>query len=353
MSDIVFIGLYGTAAFFAAFVLAPAFIRLLLQHGVKKTIRTHSMDGQAATVFQQLHGHKAGTPTMGGILVWGTVLGMVLLSRVLSAGGWGYEAFPGLGAQSLLQRTQVYLPLFTLIVCSLLGLADDLINLQDKPGIKGISARFKTAWLLLFGGLGAWWFFSKLGYSLLYLPFIGTLDIGWLYVPLFMFVIYAGANAANITDGLDGLAGGLLAIAYGAYIVIALEQGMVFLAAFCAVVVGALCAFLWFNVAPARFFMGDTGSLGLGATLGVIAMLTNTVALLPIIGLLFIVELGSSGIQILSKKYLGRKVFLIAPLHHHLERLGWQESQVTMRFWLLGGMCAALGVLLYLLDKGA
>ena len=173
--------------------------------------------------------------------------------------------------------------------------------------------------------------------------------IGWLLIPLFILVVVSAANAVNITDGLDGLAGGLLTSAFTAIGLIALLQGNFGIAGFAMTIVGALLAYVWYNIYPARFIMGDVGSFALGASLGVLAMLTDTLVLLPVIGLVFVLETGSAIIQILSKKFRnGKKVFKVAPLHHHLEAMGWPEAKVTMRFWVIGQVAAVIGVILAL-----
>jgi phospho-N-acetylmuramoyl-pentapeptide-transferase len=190
-----------------------------------------------------------------------------------------------------------------------------------------------SAKFLMITALGlvlGWWFFDRNGVSSIHIPFIGDWSVGWAIIPIFAFAVVAAGNAVNISDGLDGLAGGLAAISYGAFGVIALLQEQVFLAGFCFTVVGALLSYVWFNIHPARFFMGDVGSFALGASLGVVAMLTNTLFLLPIIGIVFVLEAGSSVLQIFSKRVLGRKIFLSAPVHHHLEAIGWPETKVTM-----------------------
>jgi phospho-N-acetylmuramoyl-pentapeptide-transferase len=197
--------------------------------------------------------------------------------------------------------------------------------------------------------IGGWWFFAKLGVDSVNIPFFDQLYIGWLIIPLFIIVVYATANAVNITDGLDGLAGGLAASAFGAFGVIACIEGKYGLAGFCMTVTGALLSYTWFNIHPARFFMGDVGSFALGTALGVVALLTDTVLLLPIIGLVFVVEAGSSLVQILSKRILGRKIFAIAPIHHHFEAIGWPETKVTMRFWVIGQVAATVGIILFIL----
>jgi phospho-N-acetylmuramoyl-pentapeptide-transferase len=193
-----------------------------------------------------------------------------------------------------------------------------------------------------------WWFFEKNGVSSLYIPFIGDWSVGWAIIPIFAFAVVATGNAVNISDGLDGLAGGLLSLSYGAFGIIALLQDQIFLAGFCFTVTGALLSYVWFNIHPARFFMGDVGSFSLGAALGVVAMLTNAFFLLPIIGFVFVIEGGSSALQIASKKLFKRKIFLSAPVHHHLEATGWPETKVTMRFWVVGAVAAFIGVFMAL-----
>jgi phospho-N-acetylmuramoyl-pentapeptide-transferase len=199
---------------------------------------------------------------------------------------------------------------------------------------------------------GALWFYFKLDYSSVHIPGIGDLELNLWYIPFFVFVVLATAFSSNITDGLDGLNGGILLIAYAAFGVIAFAQNKIDLAAFCAAIGGALLAFLWFNIYPARFFMGDTGAVSLGATLAVIAMLTNSVLVLPIICLVYVVEAGSVIIQLTSKKLFGKKIFLSTPIHHHFEALGWPETKVTMRAWILTGVTAGIGLIIGILGMG-
>jgi phospho-N-acetylmuramoyl-pentapeptide-transferase len=178
-------------------------------------------------------------------------------------------------------------------------------------------------------------------------PWLGAVSIGWLIIPIFVFVVVATANAVNISDGLDGLAGGLLASAFGVYSVIALLQQRYGVAAFCLTIVGALLAYVWFNIFPARFFMGDVGSFALGTALGVVAMITDTLILLPVIGFVFVAEAGSVILQNISKRLRnGKKIFRISPIHHHFEAIGWPEAKVTMRFWVIGQVCAVVGLLI-------
>jgi len=215
-----------------------------------------------------------------------------------------------------------------------------------------LSAKIKFFFQFLIAGTGAWWFFSKLEYSEIHVPasaLLGlpeNLDIGWLYIPLFILTVVFLTNAVNITDGLDGLAGGTLTASFAAIMGIALVQGQIGIAAFAGTIIGALLAFLWFNIYPARFFMGDTGAFALGATLAVLAFLTNTIVVLPIIGFIFMIEGLSSLGQGFSKKFLTRKLLKIAPLHHHFEASGWPETKVTMRFWVIAAVTAAIGMVI-------
>lgn len=331
-------------AFVIALLIAPWFIEQLRKFKLGKQIRELTTDGKMAKFFHALHAGKTGTPTMGGILIWGTTLVVIGLTRLLSYFGWLEH--------SLINRKETYLPLFTLVTVALLGLVDDTLNIKGIGRSKGLSVKFKFLWLFIFAAAGAWWFYFKLGYNQIHVPGIGDFVIGLWYIPLFIFIILATANAVNFTDGLDGLAGGLAVIAFASFGAIAYMKGLLILAAFCAVIAGATLAFLWFNIPPAKFYMGDTGALALGATLGVIAMLTDSVLILPFIGFIFVIETLSIIIQLTSKKIFGKKVFHIAPLHHHFEHVGWPESQVTMRFWMVGAIVAGFGLILGLIGSG-
>ncbi|MBU0668349.1 phospho-N-acetylmuramoyl-pentapeptide-transferase [Patescibacteria group bacterium] len=328
-------------AFLLAILLAPGFIKLLHKYKCSKQIREMASTGEIASIFQSLHAKKKGIPTMGGILIWGTVLIITLASFIPS--------YLGITNSSLISREETWLPLFTLITTALLGAVDDWFNIKGLGKSKGLNIKPKFLWLTVFALAGALWFHFRLGYDQIHVPGIGDILIDLWYIPLFILVITATANAVNITDGLDGLAGGLLIIAFGSFSIIAFAQGLFILAAFCAVIVGALLGFIWFNIFPAHFIMGDTGAISLGATLGVIAMMTDSVAVLPLIGFIFVIETLSVIIQLTSKKFFGKKVFLIAPLHHHFEKKGWSEPNIVMRFWIIGGFLASLGLILGLL----
>ncbi|MBI4235408.1 phospho-N-acetylmuramoyl-pentapeptide-transferase [Candidatus Peregrinibacteria bacterium] len=334
----------GTLAFAIFVGLTPFFHKQLIRFRIGKQIREDALSGEKASLFAALHAKKSGTPTMGGLLIWGTVLIVVAISRLLSAMGYFDH--------SLLNRKETWIPIFTLVTCGILGAIDDYINVRGIGKNKGLSAKFKLFWLILFSSVGAYWFHYKLGFNEIAIPIPGAeaLQLGIWYIPVFIFVIVSTANAVNFTDGLDGLAGGLLIMAFGAFGIIAYIKMMFILAALCAVISGALLAFLWFNVPPAKFYMGDTGSMALGATLGVIAMLTQQTLILPIIGFIFVIETISVIIQLTSKKIFKRKVFKIAPIHHHFEQCGWPEFTVVMRFWIIGGIFTAFGLLLGLIN---
>ncbi|MBP9771101.1 phospho-N-acetylmuramoyl-pentapeptide-transferase [Candidatus Gracilibacteria bacterium] len=344
IEDLILIVSSGTLAFIIFMILTPWFHNQLLKFRIGKQLRENALSGEKSTIFNQLHAKKSGTPTMGGLLIWGTIIFVVIISAVL-------HKF-GIFNQSLFNRKETWIPLFTLVSCGILGAVDDYINVRGIGKHKGLSAKWKFFWQLVFSLAGAWWFYSKLGFDSIKMPIPGAEEIylGIWYIPVFVFIIIATANAVNFTDGLDGLAAGLLILAFGSFGVLAYSKGLLILSALCAVIAGANLAFLWFNVPPAKFYMGDTGSLALGATLGVIAMLTDQGLILPIVGFMFVIEALSVIIQLTSKKFLKRKVFKIAPIHHHFEQCGWQEWTIVMRFWIIGGIMGAFGTILGLLN---
>ncbi|MSR85435.1 phospho-N-acetylmuramoyl-pentapeptide-transferase [Candidatus Uhrbacteria bacterium] len=326
--------------------LMPGLIRLLHRLGMKKSIR----DAESAPVMAALHGKKAGTPNMGGIAIWATVL---MVAIVL---GWGC-AWIGEGSFlcriSFLSRGQTWLPLGLMFAAALIGLVDDYWNVKRLgPRGGGLKKRHQLLSYLLIGLLGAWWFYTKLDWQIVHIPFLGTYSIGWWYIPFFILTIVSTSFSVNEIDGLDGLAGGTLLAAFGAYAIIAWSQGRMDLATLCTAVIGALLGFLWFNVNPADVFMGDTGAMSLGTVLGVVALMTNQPFLLLIIGLPFVVESLSVLIQSTSKLLRhGKKIFKSSPLHHHLEAIGWSEPRIVMRFWMISFVCAGIGVVLALIDR--
>ncbi|MFH1533931.1 MAG: phospho-N-acetylmuramoyl-pentapeptide-transferase [Nitrospirota bacterium] len=334
----------GTLAFLISLALTPWFTKQLIKFRIGKQIRDKALSGEDSSLFSALHAKKSGTPTMGGLLIWGTILLTVAISMILQKAE--------ITKYSLFNRNETWIPLFTLATCGILGAVDDILNVKGIGKTKGLSAKLKLTWLTIFSAVGGWWFFSKLGFDSINIPIVGVgpIEVGWWYIPIFILVIIATANSVNFTDGLDGLASGLLIMAFGAFGIIAYAEGLLILATLCMVIVGALLAFLWFNIPPAKFYMGDTGSLALGATLGVIAMLTGQTLVLPIIGFIFVIETISVIIQLVSKKLFKRKVFKIAPIHHHFEQSGWTESTVVMRFWIAGGIMTVFGTILGLIN---
>jgi len=330
---------YAFLAFAMGLLLTPTYVRFLKRNRLGKQIRVETVDGRDPSIFRLFHEKKFGTPTMGGVLIWGSIALTVLLSRLF--------AFLGLVHNSLLQRGQVYLPLFTMLAFGVLGAVDDYLNVRGVGKKKGLDVLPKIISLLVISTIGALWFAFKLDFNQIHIPFWGNLTVNAWYVPIFIFVIVGTANAVNVTDGLDGLAGGLLLLAFGSFGVLAYVKGLYVLAGFCGVCAGAVAAFLWHNVPPALFFMGDTGALALGGGLGVIALMIDQTLILPLVGFVFVIEMLSVIIQLFSKKFRGgKKVFIAAPIHHHFEAKGWGESKVTMRLWIIGAFFALLGIVL-------
>ena len=325
--------LLGLTSFVLGMLITPIYTYFAYRYKAWKVLRATATTGESATVLKQLHAekHKRHIPTMAGLIM---VVAITLVTVVFN-----------------LSREQTLLPIGALLGAGLVGLIDDLINIRGLGrGVAGLQSWLKLLLILTVAAIGAWFFYYKLGYSTISIPWVtDNLEIGFLLVPLFIFIVLATANAVNITDGLDGLAGCLLPSAFGAYAVFAFLQGNYGIAGFCVTVVGALLSYTWFNIYPARFFMGDVGSFALGTALGVVAMLTDTVALLPLIGLVFVVEAGSSSLQILSKKLRGKKIWRSAPIHHHFEAIGWPETKVTMRFWIVGQVVGTAGIIIAIL----
>lgn len=347
---LIIIAILSLIGFLVAFAAAPLLAKILFKYKCwKKTVRTVAPDGSATPIFASLHKDKeTKTPRMAGVLLSGAVI-------IVALAAWGLgQLFPGstIAHFDFLNRSQTWIPFFTLVAASLLGLMDDLLVVggfgnTEKGG--GIKFRHRLLVVFLIGLVGAYWFHVKLGWDVLHIPLAGDLFIGWWYIPLFIAVLM-GVFSTSIVDGLDGLAGGIFAILFATFAAIAFARGQFFLAAFCAVLVGTLLAFLWFNIPPALFYMGETGILGLTTTLAVVAFFTNSVLLLPIAGIILVVEAGSVAIQLFSKKVFKRKVFLVAPYHHHLEAKGWPAHRVTMRFWLITGVACMITLVLALLD---
>ncbi|HJP95942.1 MAG TPA: phospho-N-acetylmuramoyl-pentapeptide-transferase [Candidatus Saccharimonadales bacterium] len=328
--------LLGMMGFLTSMLITPLYTTLAYKYKWWKKARTDAWSGGEATVYNKLHAakHKRHIPTMAGSIF---VLSTIAVTLCFN-----------------LSRGETWLPLAAMAGAGFVGLIDDVMNIRSNGGIAGMQSKLKFGLYSIVALVGGWWFFAKLDVSTLYLPGVHDWHVGWLIIPIFWFVVIATANSVNISDGLDGLAGGLLSSSFLVYAVICSIEGKYALAAFCLTIVGTLLSYTWFNINPARFFMGDAGAFALGTALGVIAMQTDTVYVLPIIGAVYVMETGSVIINRVSKKLRnGKKVFLSSPIHHHFEAIGWPETKVTMRFWIIGQVAAVLGLIVFLLGRYA
>jgi phospho-N-acetylmuramoyl-pentapeptide-transferase len=324
----------GFAGFALSMLITPLYTTAAYRYEWWKRQRTDAWSGGKAAVYAKLHAakHKRNIPTMAG-LIFITAIALVTLVANL-------------------QRTETWLPLAGMIGAGMIGLFDDIMNVRSTGGVAGMSARVKFILHSAVALTGGWWFFAKLDVASIYIPGLNQWHIGIFVIGLFWLVVMATANSVNITDGLDGLAGGLLASSFTAYGIIAASEHKVALAGFCITVVGALLSYTWFNIYPARFLMGDVGAFALGTALGIVAMQTDAVYVLPVIGAVYVVETGSVIINRTSRKLRnGKKVFLSSPIHHHFEAIGWPETKVTMRFWILGQIAAVAGLIIFLLGR--
>ena len=330
----------ATLAFFVAITFEPFWMRILRRHFV----RGKEIAREGTPIFNALHAKKEGTPTMGGFIIWFTVVLITIALWILHGTVDGFWS-----RMNFLVRSETYLPLAFLVCAGLVGMADDLLGIFRR---RGFSIRNRLILYVALASVGGWWFVEKLGRDAINIPFMGDMVIGhvW-YFLVFLFVLVATSFSADITDGLDGLSGGIFLSVFAALGVIAFDQGKMEMVTFIAAILGALVAFLWYNIYPAKFFMGDTGVMALGFVVGAIAMLLNVPLLLPFIAFIFVIESLSDIIQIGSKKLRKRKVFISAPIHHHFEALGWHETQITMRFWMVNAIAAVVGVTFFLADS--
>jgi phospho-N-acetylmuramoyl-pentapeptide-transferase len=291
--------------------------------------------------FKKIHNpSETKTPRTGGIVVWLSVIMTIFITIIMSL-------FPKLTNFEFISRSETLLPLISLVLGALLGLADDFLQIfgNKKNLTIGIPRKIRIFLVLTLGLLQGLWFYLKLGRNSLEIPFTDhTLLLGWGFIFFFMFVVLA-LFSSSVIDGIDGLAGGVLSIIFSAYGFIGVLQGQYFLSTFCFVVMGAILAFLWFNIPPARFYLGETGVLSLTLSLSVIIFLTDTVFEFVIIGLPLIITSASSLGQIISRRFFNKKILKIAPFHHHLEALGWSRAKITMRYWIFTIMCSSLGII--------
>ncbi len=305
--------------------------------------------GNKTPLFNELHkDREVNTPRMGGIVIWLSAALTISILWFLS------KIFPidYFLKIDFLSRNQTWIPLVALLIGGLIGLVDDFIEIRGSGnGYGGLSLKKRLAVVGTVGLLAAVWFYFKLDISAIGFPgFPNGIELGFFFIPLFILVTM-GIYSGGVIDGIDGLAGGIFASIFAAYAGIAFYQQQIDLAAFCALIVGGILAFLWFNIPPARYYMSETGTMGLTMALAVVAFMTDRLgggyglAALPIIALPLVVTSASNVIQVLSKKFRGKKVFLIAPIHHHFEAKGWPSYKVTMRFWIIGVVCAILGMI--------
>lgn len=315
----------------------------------KKSVNV-SVDGKAAPLTQKLHNDEARkTPRMGGLVVWGSVFIVTILFYLASL----FIDNDRVQSLNLVSRNQTWMLLLTFVFGVLIGFIDDLIvvgrlQILSRYVGGGLSVKFRLGFVAVLAGAIGWWIYSKQNVTSLHLPFIGDWSVSiWLFIPIVMFVMMAIYSGSNI-DGVDGLAGGIFAIIYSTYGLISVMQQRFDLAALCFIIVGALIAFLWFNIPPARFFMSDTGSMALTTGLATISVITDTVFILPIIAMPLVISIGSVVIQLLSKKFRnGKKIFIASPIHNHFQLLGWPGPKVTMRYWIFGVMCSILGLVIF------
>ncbi len=351
----------GVISFLATMLTTPALTHFMYEHELwKNKVRDKGIDGKELKVFKKHHSDKeTSVPRLGGLLVWipPLILTFFFYGLTFISDSFWVEKL------NFLSRNQTWLPLFTLVTASLVGLVDDVLQIVEKPQngfLKllfskmkryiggGLSLKYRISLVAIIGAVGSWWFYFRLGRDSIFIPGVGQFYLGLLFIPFFILVMLA-TYSGSVIDGLDGLSGGAFAAIFTAFTIISIESGMINLAAFSLVLVGSILAFLWFNIPPARFYMGETGMLGLTTTLTVIAFLTNSVIVLPVIAILLVAESGSVILQLLSKKFRGKKLFIAAPIHHHFEGKGWPAYKVTMRFWIIGVFAAIIGVVIRLM----
>ncbi|MDO8521934.1 MAG: hypothetical protein Q7S08_01455 [bacterium] len=351
ISDLVRVLVPATTAFVIGILATPILTHYLYKYRAwKKSPGKTALDGTQASEFYRLHEeNEVRAPRMGGIVVWGsvvlTIIGIAIVARFVPSAE--------ILKLDFLSRNQTWIPLAALIVGALAGLMDDMMVI--RPESRGMPLRLRLFIVVVLSAYIGWWFWSKLGVTAVNIPFGAPFEIGWLIIPLFVLVSLA-VYASGVIDGIDGLSGGVFASVFASYSLIAFAQNQIDLSSFCASVVGGLLAFLWFNIPPARFYMSDTGTMGLTLTIAVIAFMTDNlgggvgILVLPIIGGLLVATVASDIAQVVSKKFLGKKLFRIAPLHHHFEAIGWPGYKVVMRYWILSVVFAFAGVIIALVS---
>ncbi len=349
LPDLVKVLIPATASFAVGMAITPLLTHYLYKFKAwKKTPGKIALDGSAALEFNRLHeALEVRAPRMGGIVVWGsaalTIMGIAIIARF----------FPDVSALKLdfLSRNQTWIPLATLLVGAGAGLVDDIFTVRPKGD--GVPLSVRLLLVVVLSSFVGWWFWEKLDVTTVGIPFGTPLEVGWLVIPLFV-IISLALYASGVIDGIDGLSGGVFSSIFASYAIIAFAQNQIDLAAFSAAVLGGLLAFLWFNIPPARFYMSETGTMALTLTIATLAFMTDSlsegvgISVLPIIGAILVATVFSNIVQTLSKRFLGKKLLRIAPLHHHFEAIGWPPYKIVMRYWVLSIVFAFAGVILAL-----
>jgi phospho-N-acetylmuramoyl-pentapeptide-transferase len=351
IADVVKVVVPAVLSFIVGIAITPTIAHYLYKYKAwKKKSTSVTVDGKPAPISQKLHNDEnKKTPRMGGVVIWGSVIitiaGTALIALFLPSTATIKLDF--------LSRGQTWIPLVTLMGGALVGLVDDLLVIRPKA--EGLPLSNRLLVVVVLASFIGWWFWEKLDVVSVGIPFAQPLEIGWLVIPLFVLVSLA-LYASGVIDGIDGLAGGVFASVFASYAIIAFAQSQIDLAAFSAAVVGGILAFLWFNIPPARFYMSDTGTMALTLTIAVLAFMTDTlgdgigIAVLPIIGGLLVATVGSVILQVyVWKKFFGRKMLIVTPLHNHFQAIGWAGHKVTMRYWVLSIIFASAGVILALI----
>lgn len=344
----------AVVSFIIGIIIAPMIGRFLVRNKFwKKKNVLKTIDGKEATITASLHNdEKDPVPRLGGIVVWAAVFATTLIFWALS------KVYPTPITEKLdfISRNQTWLPLMAMFVGAVVGGIDDLL-VVEAFGSKlnsyiggGLSFPVRLLAVSSLGLFAGWWFYFKLGVDSVYMPFYGDIHLGGLLFILFFIVVTLAVFSTGVIDGIDGLSGGVMSAVFTAYGMIAYAHGQVNISALCFVIVGGIMAFLWFNISPALFYLTETGMLALSLALSVIAFLTNAVMYLPIIAFPLLMTTLSVILQLLWKKILKRKLFIVAPLHHHFQAKGWSSSRVVMRYWIVAYMCALLGVVVALVS---
>ena len=333
-------------SFVVGILIAPIVTHYLYKYKVwKKQGGKTALGGKVAEEFNRLKGgEETKTPRMGGIVIWGSIILTIFILfvlAILTESQYFADLF-------FISRSQTWLPLTALIIGAAIGFLNDFYDVQHEG--RGVRLSVRLLLITILATFIGWWFYAKLGVSTVGVPFSTPLELGVFIIPFFILLTNA-LYASGVIDGIDGLSGGVFAIIFSAYSGVAILQDQYDLAAFCAMVTGAILAFLWFNIPPARFWMTETGSMALTLTLAVVVIMTDQlvdgygISLLPIIGFLLVITVASNLIQLTYRKFTGKKFFRIAPLHHHFEAIGWPSYKVTMRYWIIGMIMAVVGVI--------